>query len=71
LVGTIVEDTIEVRSDQESLYDAGARHRVLDVISDKRATGYALERVSMDPTPVRTSALLVDESMWRLPACDL
>jgi hypothetical protein len=67
------EDPFELEPDQrvDGLAEGPERQPVPDLILDGGASCLRAKAVTVDPEPVRSSQLLVDEPVRRLPAGDL
>ncbi len=67
----VIEDPLEIRGHQKLLDEYAETDRVAHRVSHQRAAGPRLERVLVHPETVRTTPLLVHETMRRIPNGDL
>ena len=69
-LGTVLENSLDVRADQPAMDKPAERSGIADAVSRQRASVPRLERVLVNPLPIGTANLFVLEAVGRLPRVD-
>ena len=67
----VTEDRFEIACNQEISNEGAAGSRILHIVMHKCSAVVGFESMFVDPQTIGTSALDIDESIWRLPLHDL